>query len=279
MKYPFSFTLIAALPFLILGPVRSSAAMKLLPESHHQRYQTYGLFIDNQTTLIYRDGGKAWGALASTVALFGREESGETSQFVLSASVNTAFRLADALSPETADARVDLTWDTSLGEEWLLSAGYSHSSGHVNDDVLPEDRGLMTLNVGIDSIPIRLIYDGNEFYRPGVTLKPLISVSEPHSKGFQANAFFEWFPWGHSKRLDHATPYLALGLEEYGRDSVQTGFHAQAGAYFGNHREANRASAMRLMVGFYSGQDPRLKYFYYKGSRTTFGYAGMMFDL
>jgi hypothetical protein len=251
----------------------------LLPESHHLQYLTSGLFIDNQTSILYRDGGKAWGAIAASFALLGTEGAPSTSQLVVTASVNTAFRLDSGLSPETADARFDLAWDTFLGRDWLMSAGYRHESGHINDSVLPQDQGLIALDLGLDSFFGRFIYSGNTFFRPGFTVETLISEGDPRSKALQANAFAEFFPWGHLPGSRAATPFLALGIEEYGHNVEQTSFHAQLGAYFGNHREPKQSSALRAVVGFYSGQDPRLKYYYFEDRHSTFVYSGLMFDL
>ncbi|MBC7385528.1 MAG: hypothetical protein H7301_05095 [Cryobacterium sp.] len=263
----------------LAAPLNSRGAdTTFLPESHHQRYQTYGLFIDNQTTLIYRNAGRAWGALGATFALLGRGQGVEASQLVVSASVNTAFRLEDGLSPETADARVEITWDTRLSPEWLLSFGFSHASGHVNDSALPQDLDLLPLNLGVDAFPIRVIYDGSEFFRPGFTLKPLFE-SEPKSKFFQGNQFLEWYPWGRAKSYSVPTPYFAFGLEEYGHNSLEVSLHSQVGVYFGNHRDPKRFNSLRCTAGFYSGPDPRLKYYYYKDTHVTFGYLGIMLDI
>jgi hypothetical protein len=273
------FLLVTTAVFFFLDSLGHGAELEFLPESHHQRYQTYGLFIDNQTSLIYRDGGRAWAAVAATVALLGRKTPESSSQLVASASVNTAFRIDDGLNPETADARVDLTWDTSLAGDWLISAGYNHTSGHISDGVLAEDQSLSPLDVGIDSLPVRVIYNGNEFLRPGITLKVLIFPSDPRSKLVSGNEFFEFYPWGHTKDTTRGTPYLAIGFEEYGHDRIELSFHGQLGAYFGNHRDSKRASSLRAVLGVYTGQDPRLKFYYGRNNRVTFGYLGLMMDL
>ncbi len=251
-------------------------AFEFLPESGHQRFQTFGLFIEDQTTLIQQSGSRAWGALGTSIALFGLGSDTSSSQFVLTASVNTAFRLSQSLDPETADARVSLKWETALSSDWLLSFGFSHASGHVNDDVI--DKDLEALNVGIETFPLRIIYTGSEHFRPGLTFQPLFG-SEPKTKGVQANQFLEIYPWGTSSEFRRGTPYLALGVEEYGHNKIDLSGHAQIGAYFGNHVQNKRFNSLRIVLGGYSGQDPRLKYYYYKDTRAKFAYAGLMFDI
>jgi|GEM_PF-1724675 len=267
--------------FLLLSTASEAKAdgMIFLPESHHPRYQTHGLFIDNQTSILYRDGGKAWGSVAAAFALFGTENGTNTSQLVVGASVNTAFRLEGGLSPETADARFDLAWETFLHHDWLVSAGYEHISGHINDSVLPEDRSLIPLDLGIDLFFARMIYDGNDFLRPGITIATLMNESDPKSKALRGNAFAEIFPWGHPPASRGPTPYLSLGVEEYGHNVEQTSFNAQVGVAFGNIRGTKSGAALRTVLGFYTGQDPRLKNYYIKDSHVSFAYLGIILDL
>lgn len=248
-----------------------------LPESHHQQYESFGLFIDNQTEILYRNAGRAWASLGISAALFQIDTASSSGQVVIESSVNTAFRLSDGLSPETADARIALLWESRISRDWLWSIGYNHASGHVNDDSL--DGGeLAPLNVGIESIPVRFIYQGSPYFRPGFTLQPVYG-SEPSVKTFQSNEFIEIFPSRHSDKPKRGTPYIALGSEQYGRNSLEASGHFQIGVYFGNHIKAVHETGLRLCVGGYTGPDPRLKYYYYKNTHAQFIYAGAILDL
>lgn len=261
---------------LLLLKASPAFAWVFLPESKHQRFQTYGLFIDDQTTLIQQSGSRAWGALGTSIALLALEEGSESSQLVLTASVNTAFRLGESLDPETADARVSLKWEVALSPDWLLSIGFNHASGHVNDDVI--DKDLETLNVGVETFPFRLIYQGNPYFRPGLTFQPLFG-SEPKTKAIQANQFLEIFPWGVASDYRRATPFVAFGVEEFGHNRIDLSGHIQMGMFFGNHTREKHFNSLRVVLGGYTGQDPRLKYYYYKDTRAKFVYAGFMFDI
>ncbi len=256
----------------------SRSAVLLLPETTHQRFLTYGLFVDNQSSLLFRDSGKAFGSLAGSIALVSFEGLKGKPQIVLTGSVHSAFRLADgAFNSETADSRMSLLWDTELSSDWLLSLGFSHASGHVSDDVL--DLDLLPLDVGIETFPIRIVYQGSSFFRFGITFQPTYAASAPPSKMFQANEFFEWFPYGDSGDYHRFTPYLALGFEQFGHNEIDLSAHAQLGAYLGNHRDAKYFTSLRAVLGAYTGPDPRLKYYYYKDKTARFIYFGLMFDL
>jgi hypothetical protein len=131
--------------------------------------------------------------------------------------------------------------------------------------------------LGDETIPIRFVYDWGDRARLGATFKPYVG-SEPSMKFFAADQFAEWFPWG-ANDSSRATPYIALGFEEYGPHHLDFLLNVQVGIYFGSHLKEQHRTGFRLTLGYYNGPDPRLKYAQYKDVSTDFAYAGILFDL
>src|SRR3954465_2788300 len=80
----------------VLGMVatgRARADLIVLPESRHQQYSTYGLFVENQSAMLQRTGGRAWAAIGNNIALFEFPEMKHSPQLVLAASANASFRV------------------------------------------------------------------------------------------------------------------------------------------------------------------------------------------
>ena len=261
---------------LIFGLVYTSKAdNEWLPPSQHSLYEQFGLFIDNQTSILYRNGGKAWGALGASIVPWGSAQLDQPGQLVIIGSVNTAFRLENALSPETADARISVLWETQINPEFLLSFGYHHASGHVNDDVL--DQSLMSLPVGVDNLPLKLIYKKSSLFRLGVTFSPRLG-SDPASKWIQASQTLEIFPFGQADHVHKPIPYLAMGFEELGQAEWGVTKHIQAGIYVGNHLFPGPTKVVRFCLGYFLGPDPRMKYYYYRATQVEFAYIGFMIN-
>lgn len=269
--------------FLLRFLPSAEAGWMLLPDSRYQQYLTYGLFIDQQSTLILRSGGRAWGALAGSLGLL--EFSGWDSrpQLVAQASANTSFRWnerRDTLLTETVDARVGLSVLWTLDPDTRIVTGWSHQSGHISDNV--EDPGLIGPNLGNEILYVRWVLDLPEsvgFWRVGGTLKPFIG-SEPGMKAFASDQFLEWSPWGITETSQKPTFYFAVGLEELGVDQIRLNSHFQMGLWTGNHgKRMEGRSTARLALGFYHGMDPRMKYAQFQLSRVRFAYFGLMFEL
>jgi hypothetical protein len=88
----------------------------------------------------------------------------------------------------------------------------------------------------------------------------------------------EWFPWKAASNPTTATPFLALGLEEYGVHHIDPTLQAQIGIYLGNHFREQYHPTLRFVIGGYTGADPRMKYAAIKLSKVNFIYAGAMFN-
>lgn len=141
-------------------PVQAEAiGVTILPESHHQQYSTFGLFIDGQSTLIYRTISRAWAGLGIGVPLLGFGPSELQPQLILTGNVNTALRLESGgeFNSETADSRQGLTFEYPLHPDLRFSIGLVHASGHASDNVLELD--LIPYDLGQDSMPMRVVYD------------------------------------------------------------------------------------------------------------------------
>ena len=79
----------AALLALTFSPSRARADWEIVPNSH-ELYETYGLFIDNQTTLVAYGESRYWGGIGGTFALVGNPDTPAHPQFVIIASVYAA---------------------------------------------------------------------------------------------------------------------------------------------------------------------------------------------
>lgn len=267
------------LSVLALFPADSFGSWVLLPESLHQQFHTFALFIDQQSVLLGRDGRRGWGSVAANLALYGSEDSDSRPQIVLSASANTGFGIKkhfEALLTQTIDARLGLAYNWASSAELRWSAGWQHQSGHISDDVPNPD--LIGSNLGNELIYLRVIRDIENQWRVGGTLKPFLG-SEPRMQRFAADQFVEWFPWGTQENPKKLTPYLALALEQYGLKKIEWSGTVQVGAYVGNHLKPVHQSNARVMIGYYDGVDPRLKYAQYKGIRSNFAFFGLGFDI
>ncbi len=265
--------------YLVLFIFTASARADFVPESTYQRYLSYGLLFDDQSSLFLRGrGGRVLGSLSGTLPIWEPAGTDFHPQLTFTTSIVFAWRLEDhAFNSETVDSKMKISWNTRLTSEILLSVGYGHTSGHASDDI--EDKELLPLNVGIEELYLRVIYIGLEKWRVGGSLQPSIGPTEPTKNFFKANEFLEWFPWGHSQGVKALTPYLAVGVEEWGRDVIEISKHLQVGAYYGNHVEARHQVTVRFVLGAYFGPDTRLKYYLYKNTHLNILYFGTMFDL
>ena len=265
--------------FGLLSSTQVQADLRFLPETRHHLFSTFSFFVDDQTTLVIRDGGRAWGGFGGNFALAEMEDWGWKPQLVLFASANFAFRsnswALDFLT-ETFDGRFGVAVESILSPEWRLSLGMLHLSGHTADSIV--DPELKVPNLGDDFIVARILYAGFSDFRLGASLKP-ITNSDPVRQFFAADQFAEWFPWGPQDSRSNPSPFLALGLEEDGARKIDLNFHAQLGAYVGAHAKREYRQSMRIVLGYYNGFDPRSKYARFKNTRTHFVYGGLMFNL
>src|SRR5262249_17828519 len=157
------------------------------------------------------------------------------------------------------------------------SLGFSHFSGHAADGVL--DEKLAPPDMGDNLLTLRAVHDIGDQFRFGLTLKPFL-FSNPSMVWVSADEFAEWFPLGAAaRRPGRGSPFLALGLGEAGLEKLEMTYHVQAGLQFGSHFGPEHGQAMRLVVGYYHGVDPRLKYATFLNSKWEFGYLGLMFSL
>ena len=268
--------------FLILFGLGFSPGVRaeftLLPESRHQQYLTYALFTEEHTSLLLRDSGRAWGAVAGGIALLEAPDWRWRPQLIVHASANASFRLNASyagLLTDTIDARAGLAVEMALRQDLRLSIGWTHYSGHIADNV--PDKDLIGSNLGDEFLPIRLIYDGHPNFRAGGTLKPLFS-SDPKMLLFAADQFIEWFPFGNREAEKAGTPFVSLGADQMGRNHLVLSTNAMIGCYLGSHLMEKHGSAARAVLGYYQGWNPALKYAEFKDSQVQFVYSGLMVD-
>ena len=250
-----------------------------LPESRDQQYRTYGLYIDNQSTFIFKSAATSWGALGGSVAIAEINSWKWKPQFAVHGTANAAMAIistSSALQTQTIDARAGLSFEFEFTEEFRGAVIWTHQSGHTSDEVVDAD--LIGSNLGNEIVDFRFIRDIENTWRLGVGFRPCVS-SDPGMQFFGAEQFVEWFPLQFSDNPHHMNPFAAIGSEQYGRSNITESFHFQIGFAAGNHFLPKKVSSLRTVLGFYSGYDPRLKYFQMKHRYADFVYGGVMFEI
>lgn len=273
--------LAAALLVLTFTSSAARADWELLPKNSHQLYETYGLFIDNQTTLVAYGESRYWGGIGGSFALFGNPDSPAHPQVVIIASVNAAMIMTDTgrIYSDAIDVRVGAAYEFAINPMMRLSLGAIHYSGHVADGVVDANLLDVNDNLGDNMLFARFVYDLGPYARLGGTFIPVIHGG-PDMNFFGANEFAEFFPWGGNDDSQKPSPYVAVGLQQGGTSQygIVNTLNVQIGAYFGNHFSNEFKPTLRPVLGFYTGADPRLKYFQFENKSATFFYAGVMFD-
>jgi hypothetical protein len=277
-------SLILSVGFAALMTVSSSARAdwQIVPKNSHQLYETYGLFIDNQTTIVAMPAAQMWGAVGGSFALVGNPDSPAHPQVVAIASVNAQMRTVESgrIYSDEIDVRAGGAFEFAINPEFRLSIGAIHYSGHAADGATDQVLLGENYNLGDNLVFARGVYDLGPYARVGVTFIPVVHAGPPMDF-FGANEFAEFFPLGGADESTKPSPYIALGLEQGGTDQyglVNT-LNLQAGVYFGNHFSNEHKPTLRAVVGYYTGADPRLKYFQFEDKRASFFYAGLMFDI
>jgi hypothetical protein len=253
------------------------AEIQVVPESRHHLFQPYAFFLEPQNDLLWRTPTRGWGEVGGVFPLFEATDWRWTPQLLIHGTANAAYVIDTSklmLMTQTVDARAGLFIDLSLADDTRLEIGWTHESGHVSDDI--PDSTLIGPNLGNEIISFRLLHDIEDHFRLGGTLKPVAGAT-PKLKVFGADQFAEWFPWGQSDPHTHSF-YVAMSLQETGVDHIVPGFQAQVGLLWGTHFRRPHHMSLRLVAGYYTGLDPRLKFAQYLLATMQFGYAGVMFD-
>lgn len=255
----------------------SLADWNFLPASRHPLFITYGLFTEEQTSVIIKDEDRAYLALGGSWTLLEQSTAWGQPQFLFSATVISSFgsssERAFQYAAQSMDVRGQLAVEWTPARDWRFSVGAEHVSGHVLEGI-PEKQ-LVAPDLGGDDLVLRYLHDFDARFRLGTTLR-LFAQRSPDGKPVAADQFAEWFPWGAdtpTARAVHA-PYLAIGFEEDGYQTYYLSFHAQLGLLYGYHFQPEKQTSLRTVVGYYHGPDPRLKYFAYLQSQADFLYIG-----
>ncbi len=260
--------------FLLLVYVPEVKAAEFLPPSHHELHIPIGIFNEEQSGILFRDSARAWGLLGGDLALWGGNLGNTPYQVVLSTMLWASWREQSfflAFLTETFDIRMALLMDIEFSKQLRLSAGLQHLSGHTADSV--QDPSLVPLDVGDEVLQARVTADPWPWLRIGATAKPIF-ISSPQVGWLGLDQFCEIFPWGGPLPHTSTLPYLAVGLEQVDWGSVELNAHIQAGLLWGNHLAPVHASQARVVLGAYSGMDPRLKYAMYLHTHVQFVYVG-----
>lgn len=275
------FILLGILFTLLLAAIPARAGLLFLPATRHQQYQTYALFTEEQISFIFRNQNRAWAAIAGDFALAEAPDWFGKPQVIVNGSVATSFLSKGSLidfNVETFDARFALLIEMTVAPEWRVQWGVQHNSGHTSDGL--KDLALVAPNLGQDQFQVRVLRDFHEHFRVGATFAYLLDKDPETTEPFNLNQFAEYFPLGAETGLPgNAQPYLAVGLEEYGTPQYDFTYHAQVGLLFGKHFQPEHQQSLRLVLGYYHGVDPRLKYAVFLHSMWDFFYGGVQLNL
>ena len=270
-------------PFVVIffTASTSQAHVVINPNSDFAQYESYGMYFDPQSDLYLRSGGNAWGALGGAMALLGFPDLRYPAQLIIHGSANASYRLTKTQGMietkfETIDARVGLSYDMAFTKKWRMAIIWTHESGHISDNIA--DMNLFGLDVGNEAIDFRVIHDIGDRWRIGGGLKPYV-MSHPNMKFLWAEQFVEWHPMGASPNPHVLRPYFAAGLIEGGVADMNLTVNIQAGIEAENHFLPGHTQGMRALIGYYAGNDPRMKYLQYLHATQQFLYGGFAFDL
>ena len=230
--------------------------------------------------ILLRSGGRGWGAVGGSAAVLEWPDSKYKTQFIVHGSANVAYEMSNhaggTLYTQTVDARLGMGLDFRWNETWRGTMIWTHQSGHIADNV--PDPDLIGPDLGNEMVDFRVIHDIERRWRFGGGLRPFV-ITNPTIPSFNAEQFIEWYPHGASPNIHEFAPYLAAGLEEYGYKNIDATFHLQAGLVAGDHFSESSHTSLRLTLGYYNGEDPRLKYFQFKHRKDNFVYAGTVFEM
>jgi len=264
---------------ILVGASTALGAVQFLPESHHQQFQTFAFFADEQTGYLVREGNRGWGSLGTSFALMEFPDWPGSPQVIFYGAAHTSFRGKTSIvdfATETMDAKLGIAFEGTVSEKFRFSAGIVHYSGHALDGIL--DPSLIGLNLSLDQFIFRLIYDDGTHWRMGASFKPVFN-SDPGTNLLSGDQFIEVWPFGINANPLSPTPFVAVSADEGGVNYSSASFHVQLGAYFGNHTEKERRTVVRFAIGYYNGSDPRTKYAAFLNSRTHFVYGGVLITL
>jgi hypothetical protein len=247
-------------------------------EKQGHLFQTFGLFMEGGQSAFYNLGQeKYWGELGTRINLFNIDSLWGKPQFNLNADIQASMRYRDGeFLSDTLDVRVGGAGLFTINADTRLAISISHLSGHVLEDV--PDQDLIPINIGDESLQVRILHDFKKILRFGGTLKYIFGTAGQHIKKINADQFLEWFPLSERSSTHSPTPYLACGLEEYGFDKYVFISHFQMGLYWGNHLASKHDEILRLSFGGYSGLDPRQKYSHFKQNQRHFFYGGLSYE-
>ncbi len=256
-----------------------SAEVKFNAESNHKLLQSYGLFFDPKISLIFRGDSREVAEFGGSGSILESDSWGYKAQLIIHASATSNYHYLDDQSTihvETTDARVGLAWDVFLDDSSRLAFIWTHQSGHVSDNI--EDPGLIGPDLGNEIFDFRYVYDIGRKIRMGAGFRPAV-VSTPRMRFLGAHEFFEWYPDEVPTDPHKFTPFVALGLEQYGLDRIALHGHLQIGYVAGAHLGNISPQSTRIVIGYYNGADTRMKYFQFRNTRNEFGYFGLILEL
>jgi len=274
--------ILVAMQIAQIGPAyaeESSSSWILMPESRHSLYRTYTLLYDEQTSLIVRDGGSAIGIIGGYFTVLEATGLPGHPQLSLHGTAASYFAFPTGSGPlltQAVDARVGLALDFEIDPSNRASLIWTHQSGHLGDDVV--NPVLAAKNLGNEILTFRFIHDIDDTARLGASFRPNVSA-DPTMLVFGAEQFAEWFPWHAAKNPHSMAPFVGFSMEEYGHSSLDLSANFMIGLASGNHLQGTKHPSLRVVMGYYSGTDLRLKFYEFDKTMMKFAYGGIQVDI
>ena len=261
----------------LLGVFQNIEAQTFMPEKKSHLFQTNGLFTEEGQTAIFNQGGsRYWVELAARMAVLEFDQQKLKPQLIINAGVMDSLRYEKKeFQSDTQDLRIGLALLMTLDPQTRFMVSLSHLSGHVLEDI--PNKALIPVDVGDESFGFRLIHDYEEHFRFGGDIKYIFGTVGGVKRA-SADQFFEWMPLGEKGLKSKYTPYAAFGFEENGYLNYYLSSHIQTGIYWGNHLAEKHSEIVKLLLGYYSGLDPRQKVAHFEHSKAQYLYGGLAYE-
>lgn len=253
--------IIAGLLLIFYSQMRAAHAEFLPQNKMSDPTTSVVLFEDPYTGFLLRSDNRTLGTVAISIPLY---SFGNELIYAYTGIEATLRNQGASFNSETLDLRVGAKWVHPFTENFFVALGIGHTSGHVVDDVI--EKGLVPYNVGIDGFPIRLVYSTPEHFRFG--LHGVVPIdSDPPTRFFIGG----WFTEFYFSDLT-ATSGWMIGNDLYLPENPAISVSTVTELVY-RYRQA------RVMAGFHTGADVRLKHQLFLKSQVNFGFVGFRYEI
>ena len=255
---------------LTLGLNSALADIQVFPiNAYHDPSITTLIFEDPYTGFLFKNSNRTIGNVAISIPLLSWGDGND--QLFLNTGVECSLRTEGmTFYSETLDLRVGMNWVHPFNSHWLTSVGLEHMSGHLVDDAL--EKQLEPLNMGIDSVPLRLVYHHENGIRAGLHLAVETGRSDPVSRYVFGGIFAEYHFYTDTSSAKTPTDGPYIGTNIYYAENLNIGLSTTSEIGYEYHR-------MHFLLGYHSGADTRLKQEMFLNSTAYFWYSGLRYEI